>query len=235
MRVPERRAMIEIKNLTKEYVQGRSRIAALKNLTLTLNRGMTAIVGTSGAGKSTLLHVLSGMEPFERGSVMIDNVPIAGLSEKEMAGFRNRNIGMVMQQYSLIPDFSVLENVWLPLTFSDKRYHKSEKIGMAKQAVRMVGIEELTERPVDTLSGGQMQRVAIARAIVNSPRYLFADEPTGALDSENTEKVLEVFRKIAESGVCVLIVTHDMHVAACCRRIVRLEDGQIVSNPDTAQ
>lgn len=228
MSAPERRAMIEIKNLTKEYVQGRSRIAALKDVTLTLGEGMTAIVGTSGAGKSTLLHVLSGMEPFERGSVTIDDVPIAGLSEKEMAAFRNRNIGMVMQQYSLIPDFSVLENVWLPLTFSEKRCRKNERLELAKQAVRTVGIEELTGRPVDTLSGGQMQRVAIARAIVNSPRYLFADEPTGALDGENTEKVLEVFRKIAEGGVCVLIVTHDMHVAGCCRRIVRLEDGRLV-------
>ena len=235
MSAPERRAMIEIKNLTKEYVQGRSRIAALKDVPLTLREGMTAIVGTSGAGKSTLLHVLSGMEPFERGSVTIDHVSIAGLSEKEMAGFRNRNIGMVMQQYSLIPDFSVLENVWLPLTFSEKRCRKNERLELAKQAVRTVGIEELTKRPVDTLSGGQMQRVAIARAIVNSPRYLFADEPTGALDGENTEKILEVFRKIAEGGVCVLIVTHDMHVAECCRRIVRLEDGQIVSNREAAR
>ncbi len=222
--------MIEIKKLTKEFVQGKHRFSALKEVTLAIGNEMTAIIGTSGAGKSTLLNIIAGVEPFEKGTLTIDGVSIADLSEKELAAFRNKNIGIVMQHYSLVSDFSVQENVYLPLSFSDKKYTKKEKLQKAKDALERVGIAYLTEREVKDLSGGEMQRVAIARAIVNYPRYILADEPTGALDGENTEKVMELLKKINQSGVGVIIVTHDMDVANQCQRIIKLEDGVVVAD-----
>lgn len=222
--------MIEIKHVTKEFIQGKQRVRALKDVTITLQNEMTAIIGTSGAGKSTLLHILMGIEPCEKGNVEIDNISIFDLTEKEISRFRNEYIGIVMQHYSLISDFSVLENVYLPLSFSKVRYSKKEKIAKAKKAIDLIGIDYLTKRCVEDLSGGEMQRVAIARAIVGSPHYIFADEPTGALDNENTEKILSVLQQINKTGVGVIIVTHDMDVANQCKRIIRLEDGAIVDD-----
>lgn len=222
--------MIEIKHVTKEFIQGKQRVRALKDVTITLQNEMTAIIGTSGAGKSTLLHILMGIEPCEKGNVEIDNISIFDLTEKELSRFRNEYIGIVMQHYSLISDFSVLENVYLPLSFSKVRYSKKEKIAKAKKAIDLIGIDYLTKRCVEDLSGGEMQRVAIARAIVGSPHYIFADEPTGALDNENTEKILSVLQQINKTGVGVIIVTHDMDVANQCKRIIRLEDGAIVDD-----
>ena len=222
--------MIEIKHVTKEFIQGKQRVRALKDVTITLQNEMTAIIGTSGAGKSTLLHILMGIEPCEKGNVEIDNISIFDLTEKEISRFRNEYIGIVMQHYSLISDFSVLENVYLPLSFSKVRYSKKEKIAKAKKAIDLIGIDYLTKRCVEDLSGGEMQRVAIARAIVGSPHYIFADEPTGALDNENTEKILSVLQQINKTGVGVIIVTHDMDVANQCKCIIRLEDGAIVDD-----
>ena len=222
--------MIEIKHVTKEFIQGKQRVRALKDVTITLQNEMTAIIGTSGAGKSTLLHILMGIEPCEKGNVEIDNISIFDLTEKEISRFRNEYIGIVMQHYSLISDFSVLENVYLPLSFSKVRYSKKEKIAKAKKAIDLIGIDYLTKRCVEDLSGGEMQRVAIARAIVGSPHYIFADEPTGALDNENTEKILSVLQQINKTGVGVIVVTHDMDVANQCKRIIRLEDGAIVDD-----
>lgn len=222
--------MIEIKHVTKEFIQGKQRVRALKDVTITLQNEMTAIIGTSGAGKSTLLHILMGIEPCEKGNVEIDNISIFDLTEKELSRFRNEYIGIVMQHYSLISDFSVLENVYLPLSFSKVRYSKKEKIAKAKKAIDLIGIDYLTKRCVEDLSGGEMQRVAIARAIVGSPHYIFADEPTGALDNENTEKILSVLQQINKTGVGVIVVTHDMDVANQCKRIIRLEDGAIVDD-----
>lgn len=219
--------MIEIKDLTKEYLQGKHRVKVLKNISLNFDLHMTAIVGTSGAGKSTLLNIIAAIEPFEKGTVKIDGISIGDLSEKESAALRNRYIGMVMQQYSLISDFSVLENVYLPLNFSGKKYSKKEKIEKAKTILDQVGIGYLTERKVCDLSGGEMQRVAIARALVTSPKYILADEPTGALDAENTDKVMDLFEKINQMGVGVIIVTHDMDIANRCKRIIKIEDGKI--------
>ena len=222
--------MIEIKHVTKEFIQGKQRVRALKDVTITLQNEMTAIIGTSGAGKSTLLHILMGIEPCEKGNVEIDNISIFDLTEKEMSYFRNEYIGIVMQHYSLISDFSVLENVYLPLSFSKTKYSKKEKVAKAQKAINLIGIDYLTKRCVEDLSGGEMQRVAIARAIVGSPRYIFADEPTGALDNENTEKILSVLQQINKTGVGVIIVTHDMDVANQCKRVIRLEDGAIVDD-----
>ena len=135
-----------------------------------------------------------------------------------------------MQYYSLISDFSVLENVCLPLSFSYVKYKKKEKILKAMDALKIVGIEQLYDRTVNELSGGQMQRVAIARAIVNSPKYIFADEPTGALDAENTDKIIHLLRQINKNGVGIIIVTHDMDIAKACDRIIQLEDGKVTND-----
>ncbi len=224
--------MIELKNVTKEYVQGMIRFPAIRDITLTIEREMVAVIGTSGAGKSTLLNVLAGLEPFEAGEVRVDEYALAALSERELAAFRNRCVGIVMQHYALIQELSVLENVYLPLNFSNKAYRKREKESLAKEVLRQLGILDLANRQVSDLSGGEMQRVAIARALINQPRYLLADEPTGALDSENTDMVLKLFRKINQLGIGVVLITHDMDVANRCDRIIELRDGQIIRDHD---
>ncbi|MBR2313005.1 MAG: ABC transporter ATP-binding protein [Clostridia bacterium] len=222
--------MIVIKEISKEFSQGKHRIRALNNVTLSLHNEMTAIIGTSGAGKSTLLNILAGVEPLDKGEIYIDNFAIHNSAENDLAKFRNANIGIVMQNYSLISDFSVLENVYLPLSFSRQKHSKKDKRDKALEALKLVGIEYLADRDVNELSGGQMQRVAIARAVINSPRYILADEPTGALDGENTEKIIDLFKEINAKGVGIILVTHDMGVAHCCQRIVQLEDGKVVDD-----
>ena len=222
--------MIEIKKLRKEFVQGKHRICALNDVTLRFDNEMTAIVGTSGAGKSTLLNIMAGIEPINSGEVKIDGFQISNARECDKSKFRNEKIGIVMQHYSLISDFSVLENVYLPLLFSPVKYTKKQKISKAIEALKVVGIEHLHKRNVNELSGGQMQRVAIARAIVNSPQYIFADEPTGALDNENTDRIINLFRQINKSGVGIVIVTHDMNIANSCDRVIQLEDGKVISD-----
>ncbi len=223
--------MIQITGLHKNFVRGKINVPALRNISFSMNDlDMIAITGTSGAGKTTLLNIITGLETYEKGYVQINNIDIKKFSQNNMAKFRNNNFGIVMQRYSLISDFSVFDNVCLPLSFSNKKYGKKEKENVAMKALSLVGIEALAKKYVDELSGGEMQRVAIARAVINSPKYIIADEPTGSLDRENTKKVINVLKKINDTGVGVIIVTHDMEVAQSCKRIIELDDGKIVSD-----
>lgn len=221
--------MIEIKNLVKIYNKGKTNeFCALKGIDLSIEEGeMVAIIGKSGAGKSTLLHILAAIDSYDKGSYLVDGVSVGDLKEKERARFRNQKMGIVMQDYALIDEYTIEENVQIPLIFGKVKGNdvRREKI---MTALENVGLAELAKKPVLQLSGGQKQRVAIARALVNNPTFLLADEPTGALDSKTSGEIMDVFEKLNQGGKTVIIVTHDMEVAARCGRVIEISDGEIV-------
>lgn len=221
--------MIEIKNLVKIYNKGKTNeFCALKGIDLSIEEGeMVAIIGKSGAGKSTLLHILAAIDSYDKGSYLVDGVSVGDLKEKDRARFRNQKIGIVMQDYALIDEYAIEENVQIPLIFGKVKGNdvRREKI---MTALKNVGLAELAKKPVRQLSGGQKQRVAIARALVNNPAFLLADEPTGALDSKTSGEIMDVFEKLNQGGKTVIIVTHDMEVAARCGRVIEISDGEIV-------
>ena len=221
--------MIQIKNLVKVYNKGKTNeFCALKGIDLSIGEGeMVAIIGKSGAGKSTLLHILAAIDSYDKGSYLVDGVSVGDLKEKDRARFRNQKIGIVMQDYALIDEYTIEENVQIPLIFGKVKGNdvRREKI---MTALKNVGLDELAKKPVRQLSGGQKQRVAIARALVNNPAFLLADEPTGALDSKTSGEIMDVFEKLNQGGKTVIIVTHDMEVAARCGRVIEISDGEIV-------
>ena len=221
--------MIQLKNIVKIYnPKKQNEFEALHKVSATIEDGeMVAVIGKSGAGKSTLLHILACIDSYQSGEYMIDGTLVKNLSERQYAKIRNEKIGMVMQDFALVEDFTALENVMIPLNFSRKKIpNKKEK---ALAALRSVGIEDLAKKPCNKLSGGQKQRVAIARAIVNEPSMILADEPTGALDSKTSAEIMELFRSLNEQGRTVIIVTHDPKVAEQCGRILEISDGIFVS------
>lgn len=187
---------------------------------------MVAIIGKSGAGKSTLLHIIGAIDGYESGSCKVDGVELQSLSETELARIRNEKIGVVMQDFALIEDYTVAENVGLPLRFAKKI--SKEKDTLINQAVEAVGISELKNKEVSKLSGGQKQRTAIARAIINSPSYILADEPTGALDSKTGQEIMDLFKHLNEQGRTIIIITHDHTIAAQCKRCITIQDGSIL-------
>ena len=205
--------MIQLHQISKIYNQGKTNaFQALHKIDLKIADGeLVAIIGTSGAGKSTLLHILA----------LVKNC-----SEKKLAQIRNKKIGMVMQDFALVDDFSALQNVMLPLDFSKSKV--SEKKEKCLKALQAVGMEKFAHHQSNKLSGGQKQRVAIARAIVNEPSIILADEPTGALDSKTSSEIMELFKSLNDAGRTVIIVTHDMKIAQQCKRVIRIEDGKIV-------
>ncbi len=221
--------MIQIKNLVKVYNKGKTNeFCALKGIDLSIDEGeMVAIIGKSGAGKSTLLHILAAIDSYDKGSYLVDGVSVGDLKEKDRARFRNQKMGIVMQDYALIDEYTIEENVQIPLIFGKVKGNdvRREKI---MTALKNVGLDELAKKPVRQLSGGQKQRVAIARALVNNPAFLLADEPTGALDSKTSGEIMDVFEKLNQGGKTVIIVTHDMEVAARCGRVIEISDGEIV-------
>lgn len=221
--------MIKVENIEKcYYSKGHAAFPALCGASMVAKEGeLTAIVGASGAGKSTLLHMIACIETYDRGSITVDDVELRTLDEQEAAEYRNETVGIVLQNYGLIPDFTVRENIALPLRFA--RGHMGKKAVEARvgEVAAQVGIGELLNKRAYELSGGERQRAAIARAIVSSPKYLLADEPTGALDSKNSSAIVKLFRSIAEQGIGVLIVTHDRNVASECNVVYEISDGKI--------
>lgn len=220
--------MITLKNIIKIYNPKKANeFEALHGVSCEIQDGeMVAIIGKSGAGKSTLLHILACIDSYQKGEYTIDGTLVKNLSERQYAKIRNEKIGMVMQDFALVEDFSALENVMIPLNFSKKKIKdKKEK---ALDALKSVGIKDLAKKPCNKLSGGQKQRVAIARAIVNEPTMILADEPTGALDTKTSEEMMELFKSLNYQGKTIVIVTHDPKVAEQCDRIIEISDGKIL-------
>ena len=220
--------MITLTNIKKIYNPKKvNEFEALHGVSCEIKDGeLVAIIGKSGAGKSTLLHILACIDSYQDGEYKIDDTLVKGLSERRYARIRNEKIGMVMQDFALVEDFTALENVMIPLNFSKKKIKGKKEKALA--ALRSVGIEDLAKKPCNKLSGGQKQRVAIARAIVNEPSMILADEPTGALDTKTSSEIMELFKSLNEHGRTVVIVTHDPKVAEQCGRIIEISDGEIV-------
>lgn len=220
--------MLKIENLTKTYNYKKSNaFTALKDVSLEVEDGeMLAIIGKSGAGKSTLLHIIGCIDKFEKGSYIIDGTDVHSLSDNKLAKIRNEKVGIVMQDFALIDEYSVIENVMIPLNFSKKKLGKPKELAM--KALERVGIANLAKKPVSMLSGGQKQRAAIARAIVNDPSFILADEPTGALDTKTSSEIMELFTELNKSGKTVIIITHDLTVADKCKRKIEISDGRII-------
>lgn len=220
--------MIKVTELRKSYKNGVNTFDALKGLDLEINQGTSiAIVGKSGSGKSTLMHLLAGLDTPTSGDVTYEDKSLAKMNEKELANFRNEKIGFVFQQFFLQPNLTVLENVLLPLKIAG--LSKQERKQKAMEALQQVGLEDKAGNLAVNLSGGQKQRVCIARAIVTKPSVIFADEPTGNLDSETGEKVIELLFDLNQKlGITLVVVTHDMDLAKKCKEKVFIKDGQIV-------
>ncbi len=220
--------MIKISNITKKYNPKKSNeFEALHGISCEINDGeLVAVIGKSGAGKSTLLHILACIDNYQEGEYTIDGTLVKNLSEKQYAKIRNEKIGMVMQDFALVEDFTALENVMIPLNFSKQKIKNKKEKALA--ALKSVGIGELAKKPCNKLSGGQKQRVAIARAIVNEPSMIFADEPTGALDTKTSAEIMALFKSLNKQGRTVVIVTHDPKIAEQCDRIIEISDGRIV-------
>lgn len=221
--------MITLKNIVKIYnIKKPNEFEALHGVSAEIKDGeMVAVIGKSGAGKSTLLHILACIDSYQSGEYTLDGTLVKDLSENQYAKIRNEKLGMVMQDFALIDDFTAIENVMIPLDFSKKKVkNKKEK---ALSALRAAGIEELAKKPCNKLSGGQKQRVAIARAIVNEPSIILADEPTGALDNKTSEEILNLFKELNKQGSTIIIVTHDLKVAQQCNRIIEISDGKIIN------
>ena len=220
--------MIKIENLTKTYNYKKSNaFTALTDVSLTVEDGeMLAIIGKSGAGKSTLLHIIGCIDTFEKGTYTLDDISVHKLSDKKLAQIRNQKVGIVMQDFALVEEYTVLENVKIPLYFAQKR--KGSANTLALDALEKVGMKELAKKPVNKLSGGQKQRVAIARAIVNNPSFILADEPTGALDTKTSAEIMALFKSLNDEGKTVIIITHDPTIAGSCQRQIEISDGKII-------
>ena len=215
--------LLEMKEICKSF--GTNNV--LKNVQFDLFAGeVHALIGENGAGKSTLLHILACIDNYQEGEYTIDGTLVKNLSEKQYAKIRNEKIGMVMQDFALVEDFTALENVMIPLNFSKQKIKNKKEKALA--ALKSVGIGELAKKPCNKLSGGQKQRVAIARAIVNEPSMILADEPTGALDTKTSAEIMALFKSLNKQGRTVVIVTHDPKIAEQCDRIIEISDGRIV-------
>ncbi len=222
--------MIKVQNLRKVYKVGDEKVVALDNISTVIPKGeFCCIVGTSGSGKSTLLNMLAGLEKPSKGKVKIAGRLISKMSEKELAVFRQQNIGFIFQSYNLMPTMTAVENVAFPLMFKgmDKKIREKK----ARKLLKEMGLGSRMDHKPGELSGGQQQRVGIARAFVGKPKVIFADEPTGNLDSATTEQVMKMLLDISEkNNITFVMVTHDPELAKMARRVITLKDGRIVSD-----
>lgn len=216
--------MIELQNVSKSYRQGDAKISVLSNVSLTIATGeKVAIIGASGSGKSTLLSLMSGMDRPDSGRILIDDRDIGRMTERELADFRNRRIGVIFQSFELVPSFTALENVMLPLDIRGSGTRDD-----AKHALVSVGLGHRLEHLPSMLSGGEEQRVAIARALAQSPSILFADEPTGNLDRKTGEEVLALIRgTLGEKERTLVMITHDREIARTMDRVLEIRDGNV--------
>ncbi len=223
----ERMPIIQVKNLYKVYRVGETKVYALGGVDFTMYRGeFCAIVGPSGSGKSTLLNMLAGLEKPTKGEIVIDRVHIEKMKENELVAFRRQKVGFIFQSYNLLKTLNAVENVALPLSFRGMPRRKRNEI--AKKYLKLVGLEKQMNHMANAMSGGQQQRVGIARALAVNPKIIFADEPTGNLDSKTTMEILKLMRRIVrEQNQTLVMVTHDNHLASYADRQFHIVDGKI--------
>jgi putative ABC transport system ATP-binding protein len=226
-------SLVELRNVSKIYRLGEEEIRALDDVTLDIEEGeFISIIGPSGSGKSTLMHILGCLDSPTRGTIKLDGIMIQDASPRELAGLRNRKLGFVFQFFNLLPKLNVLQNVELPMIYSG--IGSNERRARAMEALEAVDLVNRAKHRPSQLSGGQQQRVAIARALVNNPRIVFADEPTGNLDSHTGEAILQLFRKLSQEGRTIVLVTHDPEIAAVTPRRIEIRDGRIAIKVDLA-
>ncbi len=222
-------SLIEIKTLHKAYESGDERIMALVDVDLNIEKGeFISVMGPSGSGKSTLLTILGGLNHPTGGEVVVDDIPIYKLSLEKLADFRREYLGFIFQSFQLIPYLTVIENVMLPLSITEKT--NREQVKMAEEILERIGLRGKERRLPDQLSGGEQERVAIARALVNSPPILMADEPTGNLDSKTGKEIMDLFKSLNEEGQTIVMVTHNPENTAFSTRTIFLQDGRVNGN-----
>ncbi len=223
-------AVLSLNNVKKSYKLGDgTEFPVLKGINVSFEKGeLVSIIGESGSGKSTLMNIIGGLDSKFEGEVLVDGKNIGSFTEKELDIYRKNKIGFIFQSFNLVPHLTILDNVALALTLSNVK--RSEQVERAKELLEKVGLKDHIHKKPNQLSGGQMQRVAIARALINDPEMIVADEPTGSLDSQTTQQILDIITQIAQEGKLVLLVTHSEHVAECSSRVIRIADGQIVED-----
>ena len=222
-------ALIQLQAINKVYGVGDLEVHALRDVNLSINTGeYCAIVGASGSGKSTAMNLIGCLDRPTQGSYQLDGVPVNTLEADALADIRNRKIGFVFQQFHLLPQLTAVENVMLPMVYAN--VPKPQRRSRATKALQKVGLGNRLHNRPNQLSGGQQQRVAIARAIVNRPKLLLADEPTGALDSQTSQSIMDIFASLNRDGMTLVMVTHDDAVAQQCDRVIVFRDGQVLSD-----
>lgn len=218
--------VFELKSIYKDYMQGKEAVPVLKDISMSIDDGeYVAIMGPSGSGKSTLMNIIGCLDKQTKGDFTFDSTDIMRCNDRELSEIRNSKIGFVFQNFNLLPRQSALENVELPLLYAG--VSKKQRHERAVEALKRVGLEDRMEFKPTQLSGGQKQRVAIARAIVNKPRLLLADEPTGALDTKSGDQVMELFRELNDEGMTIVMITHEPEIANCAKRVMYIRDGQL--------
>ena len=221
--------MINISSISKEYVMGDNKLLALNNVDVSINEGeFVSIMGSSGSGKSTLMNIIGCLDVPSNGDYFFRDNNISNYSSNKLAELRNKDIGFIFQNFNLLPRLNALENVILPLLYSGKS--KKERVELALKALKNVGLKDRTHHRPNQLSGGQQQRVSIARAIAGTPKLILADEPTGALDSSTSLEIMKILNDLNQTGITIVLVTHEDDIAKYGSRIIKMRDGKIIED-----